>query len=151
MQGRFVLRNITEADAAVVAKLSCELGYPAEPNTIQNRIATLVSSQSDLLVGALNEANELAGWLQAHAANVLESGFRVEIMGLIVATKFRRCGVGRALVSRAEEWARCLGAPTMVVRSNVSREESHGFYPALGYTVNKTQTVYRKSLSDAAR
>jgi GNAT superfamily N-acetyltransferase len=80
---------------------------------------------------------------------VLESGFRVEINGLIVSPEARRRGVGRALVSRAEEWALQVGAEAIVVRSNVQRIESHAFYPALGYDVSKTQTVYRKRLNSS--
>jgi GNAT superfamily N-acetyltransferase len=77
---------------------------------------------------------------------VLESGFRVEIVGLVVAEDCRRHGVGRELVQRAEQWAAGLGAATVVVRSNTKREESHRFYPALGYAATKTQAVYRKRL-----
>jgi GNAT superfamily N-acetyltransferase len=91
----------------------------------------------------------MVGWLQAHASHVLESGFRVEITGLIVSPEARRQGIGRALVNRAEEWACKLGAKAIVVRSNVHRVESHTFYPALGYDVSKTQTVYRKRLNSS--
>jgi hypothetical protein len=41
-----------------------------------------------------------------------------------------------------------LGAPVLVVRSNTTRRESHVFYPALGFSVSKTQRVYRKLLRD---
>ena len=37
-----------------------------------------------------------------------------------------------------------IGAEAVVVRSNTKRVESHIFYPALGFTVSKTQSVYRK-------
>ena len=55
--------------------------------------------------------------------------------------------MGRALVARAEEWAREISAPTVVVRSNAKRVESHEFYPSLGYEAYKTQVVYRKKPS----
>ena len=68
-------------------------------------------------------------------------------MGLIVSERMRRQGAGRLLVEAAERWARELGATAIVVRSNVNREESHAFYPALGYAKSKTQNVYRKAIS----
>lgn len=98
------------------------------------------------MIVAEDSGGAVIGWLQAHAAHIIESGFRVEITGLIVADEVRRCGVGRALVTEAERWAKKLSAKTIVVRSNVQRTESRAFYPALGYVPTKTQTVYRKSL-----
>jgi GNAT superfamily N-acetyltransferase len=90
--------------------------------------------------------NSVIGWLQAHAATIVESGSRVEITGLIVATEHRRGGVGRELVRHAEQWACSVSAQAVVVRSNLQRAESHAFYPALGYTHTKSQHVYRKKL-----
>ena len=101
-----------------------------------------------VLVG-VGDSDAVIGWLQVHAAHVIESGFRVEIAGLIVSPDARRCGVGRALVRRAEEWACKLGAEAIVVRSNVQRIESHAFYPALGYEMTKMQQVYRKKLTSS--
>ena len=89
----------------------------------------------------------LTGWLQAHAYDILESGFIVEIVGLVVAQDCRRSGAGRALVRQAEQWAATLGAEALVVRSNTLRTESHLFYPALGFSISETQTVYKKSRS----
>ena len=80
---------------------------------------------------------------------MVESGFRVEITGLVVSPALRRRGVGRSLVDAAERWAKSLSAAGMVVRSNARRVESHFFYPALGYVPAKTQVVYRKPLAAA--
>jgi GNAT superfamily N-acetyltransferase len=67
-------------------------------------------------------------------------------VGLVVSESCRRRGVGRSLVKRAEQWAAEIGAETLVVRSNTKRVESHRFYPALGFSLAKTQAVYRKGL-----
>jgi GNAT superfamily N-acetyltransferase len=77
---------------------------------------------------------------------MLESGFIVEIAGLVVAEDCRRAGAGRALVQQAERWAGARGAESLVVRSNTLRTESHRFYPALGFLLSKTQAVYGKQL-----
>jgi GNAT superfamily N-acetyltransferase len=130
-----------------MARLAGELGYSATAETMRARVKVLLGSASDRVFVAVDAAGEIAGWLQAHAAHNMESGFRVEITGLIVATSARRRGIGRALAEKAEQWAKELGAEAVVVRSNSKRVESHSFYPALGYEPIKTQVVYRKSLA----
>jgi GNAT superfamily N-acetyltransferase len=140
------IRPAAESDAEPIARLSTELGYPADAQAIRQRLHTLLDSRNDRVIVAL-DSGEVVGWLQAHASHVLESGFRVEIVGLIVSPTVRRRGVGRDLVAEAERWAGSLGAEVVVVRSNAKRTESHSFYPALGYTADKTQVVYRKALA----
>jgi GNAT superfamily N-acetyltransferase len=109
----------------------------------------IAASGSDLVVvavrGDADAREEVIGWLQAHAAHILESGFRVEITGMVVSPEARRCGVGRLLVTEAERWARGMGSEVIVVRSNAQRVESHLFYPALGFRESKRQVVYRKN------
>jgi len=139
------IRDAAPADAESIAQLTTQLGYAVDAATISVRLARL-SGQRDQLVLVAMLDGKVAGWLQAHASEVLESGFRVEIVGLVVAEDCRRHGVGRELVKRVEQWAASLGAGTVVVRSNTKREESHRFYPALGYAATKTQAVYRKRL-----
>ncbi len=142
----FSIRRATKDDAEAISDLSATLGYTAAPDVMRHRLGTILASEEYLVTVAAAPAGAVLGWLQAHAAHIVESGFRVEITGLIVSPKARRSGVGRALVAAAEEWARARGAETIVVRSNVQRVESHAFYPALGFTATKTQKVYRKSL-----
>jgi len=139
------IRDAAPTDAEAIAQLTTQLGYAADSSEIAGRLARL-SGQRDQLVLVAVLDGKVAGWLQAHASEVLESGFRVEIVGLVVAEDCRRHGAGRQLVRRAEQWAASLGAGTVVVRSNTKREESHRFYPALGYAAVKTQAVYRKRL-----
>jgi GNAT superfamily N-acetyltransferase len=139
------IREAALADADDIARLSTELGYPTDATAISDRLARLITRKDHrVLVAVLEE--KLVGWLQARADDVLESGFRVEIVGLVVGEKFRRRGVGRQLVHQIEEWAHKIGAQSLVVRSNTQRVESHQFYPALGFQTVKTQAVYRKLL-----
>ena len=130
-----------------IARLSETLGYKASEGATRERLRSILLLSSELMLVAVDANERIVGWLQAHASHVIESGFRVEIVGLVVDPTIRRAGVGRSLVQEAERWARSLGAPLIVVRSNVLRVESHAFYPALGYASTKTQSVYRKSLS----
>jgi predicted N-acetyltransferase YhbS len=142
-----LVRPATEQDTEAVARLASTLGYATGLEEMARRLRTVLASNSDLVVVAVDASNKVVGWLQAHAAHIIESGFRVEITGLIVSPESRRCGVGKALVAEAERWAMAKSAEAIVVRSNVQREESRLFYPALGYTPTKTEKVYRKVLA----
>ena len=128
-----------------MAALCAELGYPIDAGVMGERVCAVLASSADLMLVAV-DADNVVDWLQAHAATVIETGFRVEITGLVVSGNARRVGAGRALVAAAEEWAQGLGALAVVVRSDVRREGSHAFYPAVGYGLKKTQGVYWKSL-----
>ena len=94
----------------------------------------------------MNDLGAVHGWIHAHASDLLESGQRVDIVGLVVAQRARRTGCGRLLVEKVELWARALGCDVVAVCSNVNRVESHLFYSAIGYKNVKTQVSYRKRL-----
>ena len=140
----FKVRAAKLGDAASVARLSRELGYPAEVKAVRERLRRILGRDDQRVVVAETRGGSLCGWLQAHSSLAVESGLRVEIVGLIVSETMRRRGVGRCLVSLAETWAKEISAETIVVRSNAKRVESHAFYPSLGYLPFKTQVVYRK-------
>ena len=143
------VREAKSGDAAAIARLCGELGYSTSEPGIAERIRRISELKSDFMAVAEGD-DGLTGWIQGHVSYTLESGFRAEIVGLIVSKTNRRDGIGRRLVDAVETWARRRDAPVIVVRSNIVRAESHSFYPALGYVEAKTQRVYRKRLSDPA-
>jgi GNAT superfamily N-acetyltransferase len=129
-----------------MALLADELGYPTDSRTLRERLALLLGRSDYLIAVAEAEAGRVCGWIQAQSSLALESGFRVEIVGLVVSKAMQRRGIGRLLVGHAEAWAGRMGAEAIVVRSKVQRQESHPFYVALGYACTKTQNVYRKRI-----
>jgi GNAT superfamily N-acetyltransferase len=143
MSGTLRIRRMTETDAEVVATLARELGYPNEIESIRERIRAI--SDLDLLLVAVDAMDRPIGFIQAHRVCIIEVGFRVEILGLVVSSSARRSGIGRRLIDEAERWAKHIGAEAISVRSNTKRTEAHVFYPALGYTKIKTQAVYEKA------
>jgi len=142
---RLIIRAPRPNDAARLADLSTQLGYPASAEDIAGRLSKLLARPEHFLRVAESSFGEAIGWVHAEEREILESGPWCEIMGLVVDAAQRGHGAGRALVSAVEAWARERGIRTMKVRSNVAREDSHPFYLRLGYARSKTQHVYLKS------
>ncbi len=142
------VRPARDEDAPELARLSGELGYPAEAAEMLRRLAVIAGRADHAVFVAEGERGEgrILGWIHVGYGVQLEAGESAEILGLVVDPGVRRSGAGRRLVAAAEAWGRALGLVHMVVRSNAVREESHRFYPAIGYELAKTQRVYRKRL-----
>jgi GNAT superfamily N-acetyltransferase len=141
------IRRATLRDAPRLAALSEVLGYPVAVETIAQRLRRLLERTEEVVLVAELAPGRVVGWLHAAEQELLESGRRCEILGLVVDGDHRDQGVGRRLVDAVESWASTRGLEQMAVRSNVVRTESHPFYERLGYVRTKTQHAYRKRLS----
>lgn len=136
-------------DAAEIARLSAQLGYPASADEFAARLAHLLAlpRQCAVFVADADERiSTLLGFVAMERHYTLESGERAEIATLVVDVTARRRGIGEALVRAGEDWARGFGFQEVRVRSNVQRAESHPFYERAGYVRAKTQHAYRKAL-----
>jgi GNAT superfamily N-acetyltransferase len=136
------IRKATAADAAAIARLSGQLGYPVEPDAMAERLKRVLRREEHVVFVA--DATEVAGWIHAAEQEILEYGKLCEVWGLVVADGYRGKSVGRRLVEAVERWARDRGLAEIHVRSNVVRPESHPFYERLGFERYKTQHAYRK-------
>jgi GNAT superfamily N-acetyltransferase len=143
-----VVRRAAAADAVRLAELSEILGYPVASSSLASRLERLLARTEDAVFVAEAESG-VVGWIHGAEQELLESGRRCEILGLVVDGAYRGQGVGRVLVTAVEQWAATRGLEQMTVRSHVARAESHPFYQRLGYVRTKTQHAYRKALSGA--
>jgi GNAT superfamily N-acetyltransferase len=142
------IRKARRGDAARIAQLSGELGYPASAEQIAARLRQLTpASRHAVFVAELLDSDAgLIGWVHVSTSHLLESDLRAEVNGLIVADGQRSAGAGAKLLQAAEEWARRRGCKGMNVRSKVIRERAHKFYERNGYEHYKTQKAFRKLL-----
>src|SRR5207237_6497441 len=131
MSATLRIRRMAQTDAEVVAALSAELGYPSGTDTIGVRIRAI--GESDLLLVAVDAGDKAIGFIQAHRVCIIEMGFRVEILGLVVSSSARRSGIARRLIEAAEAWAKNIGAEAISVRSNTKWIEDHLFYSSLDF------------------
>lgn len=143
------IRDAELEDSDEIARLCIELGYPVAPVEIATRISTLRESDSHYIAVACGPQSRLLGWAAAEHRLLLESGERVEIVGLVIDRSIRRKGVGKALVSAVECWTAARGLAKIFVRSNIVRSEAHHFYDGIGYKRTKTQHAYTKTVSAA--
>jgi N-acetylglutamate synthase-like GNAT family acetyltransferase len=142
------VRRATVADAAAIASLSAELGYPVEPGHIQTRLRVLLEATDQAVLVATDADHAVVGWIHGAEHLLLEVGSRCEILGLVVSSGHRRSGIGHRLLTAVEAWAHNRGLPEVSVRSNVLRESSHPFYEKHGYRRVKTQHAYRKTVAE---
>jgi len=145
-----IVRSAIAADAPRLADLSAILGYPASAAAVADRLARLRDREGETVLVADLGSGQVVGWLHGSDQELLESGRRCEILGLVVDPEHRGRGAGRRLVAAVEQWAMDRGIEQMAVRSNILRAESHPFYERLGYARTKTQHAYRKRLTDSA-
>jgi GNAT superfamily N-acetyltransferase len=134
-------------DAARLADLSGELGYPASAAGLATHLQQVHGREDHYVRIAVDDQDRPIGWIHAHETMALESGAWGEIMGLVVGTGARRRGVASALVQDVEAWVQARGLQVIKVRSNAARAESHPFYEQLGYERIKSQHVYRRMLA----
>ena len=142
-----MIRRARPEDAAELARLSTQLGYPMSAEVATAQLAEL-AGQGDhaLLVAVAESSNGLAGWIQVSVSRIFEAPASAEIAGLVVDESGRGAGVGPRLLRAAEDWARARGCRAVRVRSNVVRERAHAFYEREGYGKVKAQQVFEKPL-----
>jgi GNAT superfamily N-acetyltransferase len=140
------IRRAKSSDAARLASLSTELGYPATPREMKSRLSRLKPASDNAVFVAENGTGEVVGWLHVSVTRLLEVPLRAEVNGLIVSEAHRSKGAGAELLEAAERWARSKKCVNMSVRSNVIRKRAHQFYERNGYEHYKTQKAFRKPL-----
>ncbi|MGO9882116.1 MAG: N-acetyltransferase family protein [Solirubrobacteraceae bacterium] len=124
------VRRARHEDAAVIAELLSELGYPVSEAELAERLAAL--SVDDVVLVADDGAGMLA---QHRIARLAEGDPLTRITALVVRRSSRGSGVARALLQAAEDAARDWGCTLIEVSSGrrPERVAAHGFYLAAGF------------------
>jgi len=140
------VRPAEARDVTAIARLAGELGYPSTAAEVRVRLAAVKEDPRHVTFVAASMGDEVIGWIHLSEAHSPGSDPRAEITNLVVDSRFRSVGAGRLLVERGERWARERRLAAIGVHSNIIRERAHEFYLGLGYTVTKSQKVFRKTL-----
>jgi GNAT superfamily N-acetyltransferase len=128
------VRPAAATDAAAIAELMTQLGYPCSADDAVGRLGYwLGDPASSVLVAEWDDA--VIGCLSLHAVPYLErTGRWARIESLVIAESARGAGAGAALVRAAERQARRWGCLAMEVTSARARRGAHAFYERMGFT-----------------
>lgn len=127
------VREATLADAAALAPLLGELGYPVDASALAARVRRMLDRSDQKIFLAEDGAGAL-GLLALHVFPALAYDRDLAlIMALVVTERARGRGVGRALIDRAESVSKSLGAGRLMVTTHVRRADAHAFYERLGF------------------
>ncbi len=138
------VRSARPEDAAALTKLNREemgYDYPCE-KTAENLSRLLADVRNKILVAVAGE--EVIGYVHLVDYDLLYADHMKNIMGIAVRSDCRRQGVGKALLTAAEEWAESSGADGVRLVSGSTRTGAHAFYRSLGYEGNKMQLNLKK-------
>ncbi|HTD62952.1 MAG TPA: GNAT family N-acetyltransferase [Gemmatimonadaceae bacterium] len=127
-----LVRPATEADAGSMSVLFAQFEHPTPADPIPARLARLLSHDGQALVasdetGLLGIATTQIVW------SLVEDAPRALLTALVVREDTRGRGVGRALITAVEHWARERGAERVVVTTALRRAGAHAFYERLGF------------------
>jgi GNAT superfamily N-acetyltransferase len=142
-----MIREGSRADAAAIAELLTQLGYPHDPDAARARLEAWEGGERRLVMIA-ERGGAVAGFVAVAAVPYFERPGRwARIVALAVGRAHRRGGVGRELVAAAEEAAAGWGCVTIEATSSRRRREAHGFYRSLGYADRcECSALYRREL-----
>jgi GNAT superfamily N-acetyltransferase len=141
-----IIRPPKESDFCRMAELSAQLGYPCTGSEIEARLNEMHDSARYVVLIADLPGRQVAGWIGAHIFRAVELNRCAQISGLVVDCEVRSRGIGKALLSATEQWARELGCGDIYVLSNVTRTRAHRFYERNGYKWSKTQQSFGKKI-----
>lgn len=132
MSSEVSTRRAAESDAAAIAALLGQLGYPTSADEVPARLVAMDPSTNAVFL-TTNSGDLPVGLVAVHCMSALHAREPVAmIMALVVAPEGRGRGIGRELVRAAEEWARSRGCERLMVTSAEHRSDAHAFYPACG-------------------
>ena len=140
-----IIREATIEDAFAICNISCaDLGYDCSCEFVSTRISNLDKGREKVFVAEVNGI--VAGYIHAEKYQTLYFEPMINILGLAVSSEFRRRGIGRMLLKRAERWADEVGIHKIRLNSGASRKEAHSFYRAMGYSNEKGQIRFIKDI-----
>jgi GNAT superfamily N-acetyltransferase len=138
------IRDARPEDAAAIAALLGQLGYPAEGQAVESRLQRLRIVGDRVVVADLNGA--VAGLAHLQVSPAIEYDRPVaKLAALVVEESHRGKGIGRALLAAIEDEARLRGCGLLYVTTAERREDARAFYERLG--LEHTGRRYARALS----
>ena len=126
------VRDAVPEDSNAIVDLLGELGYPASATEIPARLGAVAEVPGRVLVAV--DAGTVIGVASVTRLTLLHRAGPVALLSaLVVQSRRRGEGVGRALVAVAERQAAAWGCETLELTSRDDRHRTHRFYVGLGF------------------
>lgn len=140
----FTIREANICDAYALAELNRrEMGYEYSAEATERNLREALSRSSDKIFVAVCGESVL-GYIHACDYDLLFSPPIKNILGIAVSSEHIRKGIGKALITAVERWAKETNAAGIRLVSGESRTEAHRFYEKCGYKSNKMQKNFKK-------
>ena len=140
--------NVRKADindaSAICRICTDDLGYECSEEFVLSRLKNIDGSREAVFAAEID--GTVVGYIHAEIYNTLYFQSMINILGLAVSNDYMRQGIGKALISHAENWGKELGIKIVRLNSGYSRKEAHEFYKAMGYDDEKLQMRFLKNL-----
>ena len=100
----------------------------------------------DEVVFVAEYKKKVIGFIHVHIYDILYYESMVNILDLAVDSKFTKNGIGKSLMAKVEEWAKSKNIKLIRLNSGGTRTQAHNFYRNIGFSEEKTQLRFMKSL-----
>lgn len=141
------VRRAETGDAAALADLITQLGYPTRPSEMEMRMETISADKNYATFVAVSEG-KVCGMIGTSTRYSYEhNNPGAVIMVLVVADKMRGRGVGAALIAAAEADLAERNIRRVAVYSRFERTDAHEFYERNGYVKNGFRLVKELPMS----
>lgn len=138
-----LVRRAAREDAARIAALLTDEGYPVAPSDIAVRLGRFAAPSG---VAVAEAEGEVIGFVAVHVMPRFEHPDAIaRILALVVDAGVRERGVGGLLVAEAERIGRESGAAFVEVTSGHHRPDARRLYESVGFDAAVT-TYLRKRL-----
>jgi ribosomal protein S18 acetylase RimI-like enzyme len=142
------IRPAEITDAAALAQLMCELGYETTKSEMQMRLDRIATDDRCRTLVAVCDG-EVCGMIGTLTYPSIEhNDLSGRIVALVIKSTMRRRGIGRALITFAEEDFGQRGITRVALNTRIARQDAHKFYESLGYERNGFR--FTKDLSTIA-
>lgn len=135
------IRPAEIADAAALAELMTQLGYPTRTSEMEMRMEAICADKNYTTFVAVSEG-QVCGMIGTRISYSFEhNSAGGAILALVVSEKIRGNGVGHGLITAAEKDFAQRNIRRVAVYTHFRRTEAHEFYEKLGYTKNGFRLV----------
>jgi len=141
----YKIRRCMVSDSRRIYELCrISLGYDFTAEQVENNVRKLIGSPENLLLVAVDEEDEVVGFIHASNHDPVYAPPMKDIMAVAIDESYRHIGIGSRLIKAVEEWARATGAHGIRTNSGIEQKSAVRFYKSCGFEYIKTLYNLRK-------